>query len=161
MSIDYDSEHIDFSLSQKDTLILQRVSGEQRPEIPKVPRTPKKTRLERLPLSETTTSVMRAIRRVRAEHLPEYFEQTCDWRQHETAVICGSSQLTYQELDLTALGTFPLQDQHDVQTLILRIGDSSLDFRLIFLGRATISSDMSVFFKFLLQGAPVVTYTLN
>ena len=64
-----------------------------------VPRTPKKTRLERLPLSETTSAVMRVIRRVRAECLPEYFEQTCDWRPHETAVICGSSQLTYQELD--------------------------------------------------------------
>ena len=98
MSIDND-EYIDFSLSQKDILILQRVAGAPRPEIPMVPRTPKKTRLERLPLSETTSAVMRVVRRVRAECLPEYFEQTCDRRPHETAVICGSSQLTYQELD--------------------------------------------------------------
>ena len=43
-------EHIDFSLSQEDTVILPRVSGALRPEIPIMLRTPKKTRLERLPL---------------------------------------------------------------------------------------------------------------
>ena len=48
-------EHIDFSLSQEDTVILPRVSGALRPEIPIMLRTPKKTRLERLPLSETTS----------------------------------------------------------------------------------------------------------
>jgi hypothetical protein len=73
-----DDEYIDLSLSQKDTLIHQRVVVLPRPEIPMRPGMPKKTRLERL---------------------PEYFEQTYDRRQHETAVICGTSQLTYQELD--------------------------------------------------------------
>ena len=107
MTID---EHIDSSLPQKDTLILQHGAPAPRPKMPnKVRRKPKKTRLEQMPLSEkttivmrTTTAMMRAIRRVRVEHLPEYFEQTCDWRQQETAVICGSSQLTYQELDQRA-----------------------------------------------------------
>jgi amino acid adenylation domain-containing protein len=94
-----DDEYIDYSLSQKDTLIHQRVAVAPRPEMPMGPRAPKKTRLERLPLSETTSAVMRVIRRARVERLPEYFEQTCDRRQHETAVICGSSRLTYQELD--------------------------------------------------------------
>ena len=94
-----DDEFIDFSLSQKDTLIHQRVAVAPRPEMPMVPRMPKKTRLERLSLSETTSAVMQVIRRVRVERLPEYFEQMCDRRPHETAVICGSSQLTYQELD--------------------------------------------------------------
>jgi amino acid adenylation domain-containing protein len=106
MSID---KHTDLSISQKDTATLQCVTGVPQPKIPKVRRKPKKTRLEQLPLSErptvvmqATTAMMRAIRRVRVERLPEYFEQTCDWRQHGTAVICGSSQLTYQELDQRA-----------------------------------------------------------
>ena len=98
MSMEND-ERIEFSLSQKDTLIHKRVAEIPRPEIPLVTRTPKKTRLERLPLSKTTSAVMRVIRGGRVERLPEYFEQTCDRRQRETAVICGSSQLTYQELD--------------------------------------------------------------
>ncbi len=42
---------------------------------------------------------MQIIKKVRVERLPEYFEQTCDRRQNETAVIYGPSQLTYQELD--------------------------------------------------------------
>jgi len=99
MSVD---EYIDFSLSEKETLRFQSIAGASRPGNPKVPRTPRKTRLERLPLSETTTALMRAVKRVRVERLPGYFEQACDWRQHETAVICGSFQLTYQELDLRA-----------------------------------------------------------
>src|SRR5437868_505855 len=99
MSID---EYIDFSLSEKDTLVLQRIGGPPQSKIPIAPRPPKKTRLERVPLSETTTAFMQAIRRVRVERLPEYFEQTCDWRQHEIAVICGQSQLTYEELDRRA-----------------------------------------------------------
>src|SRR5438128_1355321 len=92
-------QYIDFSLSEKDTLIHKRVAETSLPETLLVPRTLKKTRLERLPLSETTSAVMRVIRGVRVERLSEYFEQTCDRRQHETAVICGSSRLTYQELD--------------------------------------------------------------
>jgi non-ribosomal peptide synthetase component F len=102
-------EHINFSPPQKDTLIPQRVAESPQPKFPKSPRTPKKTRLERLHLSETTiavmrttTAIMRTIRRVHVERLPEYFEQTCDWRQNEIAVICGSSRLTYQELDQQA-----------------------------------------------------------
>jgi amino acid adenylation domain-containing protein len=98
MGIDND-EYIDFSLSQKDTLIHKLVAETPRPEIPLVPRTLKKTRLERLPLRETISAVMRVIRGVRVERLGEYFEQTCDRRQHDTAVICGSFRLTYQELD--------------------------------------------------------------
>lgn len=90
---------IDFSLSEKDTLIHQRVPNTPRPVVHAVLPTPKKTRLERLPLRETTSALMRIIRKVRVERLPEYFEQTCDRLQHETAVICGSSQLTYLELD--------------------------------------------------------------
>ena len=87
-------KHVDFSLSQKDTLMFQRVAETPRPEPPITQRTPKKirpkkARLEQmhLPLSEmptvmmqTTTALMRAIKRVRVERLPEYFEQTCDWR---------------------------------------------------------------------------------
>jgi len=96
------NEYIDLFISQKDTLKLKRTTEASPPEIPMMPRTPKKTRLERLTFSETTSAVMQAIRRVRVERLPEYFEQTCDRRPHETAVICGSSQLTYQELDRRA-----------------------------------------------------------
>lgn len=59
-------------------------------------------RLERVTLSGTTSTMLRAIRRVNAEHLAEYFEQSCDRRPQETAVIYGSSQLTYQELDQRA-----------------------------------------------------------
>ncbi len=66
------------------------------PRTPKKMR-PKKARLERLSLTGKTTAMMQAI-----TGLPEFFEQTCDWRQHETAVICESSQLTYQELDQQA-----------------------------------------------------------
>ncbi len=101
ISMDGDG-YIDFSLSDKDTFIHQRAPNTPRPAVYVVLPTPKKTRLERLPLRETTSAVMRIIRRVRVECLPEYFEQTCDRRQHETAVICGSSQLTYLELDQRA-----------------------------------------------------------
>jgi non-ribosomal peptide synthetase-like protein len=65
-------------------------------------RTPRKTRLERVPLSETTSTVMRAIKKPRVERLPEYFEQTCDRRPDGIAVISGSSRLTYLELDRRA-----------------------------------------------------------
>ena len=60
---------------------------------------PKKTRLEQLSLGDITTTMMHAIKRVPVKHLSEYFEQTCDRRQYEIAVICGSARLTYQELD--------------------------------------------------------------
>ena len=96
------NEQIDFSFSQKASPVLQHTSRVAQPGITKTPRMPKKTRLERPPLSETTSTVMRAIKKVRVERLFEFFEQTCDRRQHEIAVICGSSQLTYQELDLRA-----------------------------------------------------------
>src|SRR5579859_3581845 len=87
---------------QKERQIFQHGLRTERLVSPVVPRMPKKTRLERLPLSKTTTAFMQGIRRVRVERLPEYFEQTCDRRPHETAVICGPSQLTYQELDQRA-----------------------------------------------------------
>ena len=38
-------------------------------------------------------------REVRLDPLPSYFEQACDRRPNGVAVICGSSQLTYLELD--------------------------------------------------------------
>jgi O-antigen/teichoic acid export membrane protein len=63
MSIEND-EYIEFSLSQKDTLIHKRVDEIPRPEIPLVAQTPKKTFLERLPLSNTTSAMMRVIRGV-------------------------------------------------------------------------------------------------
>ena len=129
-------EHIDFSLSQEDTRILPRVSREPQREILVVSRTPKKTRLERLPLNGTTSAVMRIIRRVRVERLHEYFEQTCDRRPHETAVICGSFQLTYQELDHRAnrLAHFLISrgvGKGDPVGILL---DRSLDTYIAFLG---------------------------
>jgi non-ribosomal peptide synthetase-like protein len=39
---------------------------------------------------------------VHVERLPQYFEQACDQRPDGIAVICGSSQLTYLELDRRA-----------------------------------------------------------
>ncbi len=66
MSIEND-ECIEFSLSQKDTLICKRVAEIPRPEIPLVPRMLKKTLLERLPLSNTTSAMMRIIRGVDLE----------------------------------------------------------------------------------------------
>jgi len=95
-------ENIDFSIAKKDTLLLERVTKVSQPDVSKVLQTLKKTRLERLPLKGTTSAVMQAIRGAHVKHLSEYFEQTCDRRQHETAIIYGSSQLTYQELDQRA-----------------------------------------------------------
>src|SRR5436305_6556561 len=96
MNID---EYIDVSPSEEDTLVLQHVTRAPQPKIPMVAQTLKKTRLEQLPLSDISSTMIRTIRRVPVKHLPEYFEQTCDWRPHKIAIICGSSQLTYQELD--------------------------------------------------------------
>ncbi len=101
MIIDED-RYINFSLALEDTLLLRRVPGPSQPEFPIVARTPKKTFLEQMPPSGTTSTIMQAIRKVRVERLPEYFEQTCDRRPRDIAVICGSSQLTYQELDRQA-----------------------------------------------------------
>ena len=97
-----DDKFIGSSLSEKDSLIHQHIAVTPQPVMPRVPRILKKTHLERMPFSGTTSAVMEAIRRVRVERLPEFFEQTCDRRLHETAVICGSAQLTYQELDQRA-----------------------------------------------------------
>ena len=95
-------EYIDFSLSEKDTLIHQRVAVTPLTEKPILPQMPKKTHLKRILLSETPSAMLEVFRRAHVECLPEYFEQTCDRRQHETAVIYGSSQLTYLELDQRA-----------------------------------------------------------
>jgi amino acid adenylation domain-containing protein len=85
-----------------ETPIAPRMSQ----KAPMVPRTPKKTRLERMSLTEslsgTTSTMLQAIKRVNAECLPEYFEQTCDWRSQKVAVIYGSTEITYQELDQRA-----------------------------------------------------------
>src|SRR5450631_4882819 len=101
MKID-DDKYIDFSFAQKDTLLLQRVAIPPRSETSATTRSPKKMRLERMPLSGPTSAIIRAIRKVRIKCLPEYFEQTCDRRPDDIAVICGASQLTYQELDSQA-----------------------------------------------------------
>ncbi|HYT37489.1 MAG TPA: oligosaccharide flippase family protein [Ktedonobacteraceae bacterium] len=66
MSIEND-ECIEFSLSQKDTLIHKCVAETLRPEIPLVAQTPKKTLLERLPLSNTTSAMLRVIGGVHLE----------------------------------------------------------------------------------------------
>jgi amino acid adenylation domain-containing protein len=129
-------EFIDFSLSQKDTLIHNWVAEKPRPAALLLPRTPKKTHLERLPLRETTSTVMRAIRGARVERLSEYFEQTCDRRQHETALIYGSSRLTYQELDHQAnrLAHFLIShgvEEGDPLGILL---DRSLDTYIVLLG---------------------------
>ena len=60
-------ENDEFSLSQKDTQVHKRVAEIPRPEMPLVMRTPKKTLLERLPLSNTTSAMMRVIRGVHLE----------------------------------------------------------------------------------------------
>ncbi len=102
MRID-DDKYIDFSLAQKDTLIsATRCWTSHSLRVPAVRRTPKKMHLERMPLSGTTSAIISAIRKIRVECLPEYFEQTCDRRPSNIAVISGSSRLTYEELDLQA-----------------------------------------------------------
>ena len=96
------NENRGFSSSKKATLVVERDVKAPRPDVSSVLRTPKKMRLERLSLQETTSAMMKALSRTPVEHLSTYFEQTCDRRPHETAVICGSSQLTYQQLDQKA-----------------------------------------------------------
>jgi amino acid adenylation domain-containing protein len=39
---------------------------------------------------------------IQVERLPQYFEQACDQRPDSIAVVCGSSQLTYLQLDRRA-----------------------------------------------------------
>ncbi|MBV9230748.1 MAG: amino acid adenylation domain-containing protein, partial [Chloroflexi bacterium] len=45
---------------------------------------------------------MKALKKMRVERLPEYFEQTCDRRPEATALICGEARFTYRELDRRA-----------------------------------------------------------
>lgn len=52
------NEYTNFPLAQTETSIDQPVSRKPQPGIPSVPPTPRKTRLERLPLSETTSSTI-------------------------------------------------------------------------------------------------------
>lgn len=92
----------DFSFSQIDTLEMPSVSKTPLTEVPIIQRTPKKTQLIRRSLSETTTELMRIIKKPQVHHLLEYFEQTCDRLPDAPAVIYGASQLTYQELDQRA-----------------------------------------------------------
>ena len=96
------NEKRDFSGSKKATLVAERDVKASRPDVSPVLRAPKKMRLERLSLQETTSAMMKALSRIPVEHLSTYFEQTCDRRPNETAIICGSSQLTYQQLDQRA-----------------------------------------------------------
>src|SRR5579872_995949 len=58
-------EYVKFSLSQVDTLILQRVTEVPQPTSQTTPRTLKKMRLEQLPLSETTSAMMQAVEKMR------------------------------------------------------------------------------------------------
>ena len=133
MSID---KYINFPLSQKNTLIPPRVSKIPPTEIPVVARTPKKMRLRQLPHKEITSAMMKVIRKVRVERLPEYFEQTCDRRQNETAVIYGSSQLTYQELDHRAnrLAHFLISRGIEEGDLVGILLERSLDSYIALLG---------------------------
>src|SRR5712691_7558165 len=64
MSIDAGDKHINFSLSQKDTLSLQHVAKPSRLKIPLMPRALKKTRLERLPLSRTNSAEIEYLGRI-------------------------------------------------------------------------------------------------
>ncbi len=95
-------EHKNGSVSRKNTLVIDRASQATRPDVSPMLRTPKKTRLERIPLSSTTSTILQAIRGAHVQHLSEYFEQTCDRRPHELAVISDSFQITYEELDQRA-----------------------------------------------------------
>jgi amino acid adenylation domain-containing protein len=95
-------EYSNSSLPQKKGLIPPRVTGTLQSETLVGGRAPKKTRLKQLQLRETTSAILQVIKKARAEQLPDYFEQTCDRRQHETAIIYGASRLTYQELDRRA-----------------------------------------------------------
>ncbi len=101
-----------------------------------MPRKPKKTHLEYLSVKETTSAVMRIIRKARVERLPDYFEQTCDQRPQETAVICGSCQLTYQELDQRAnrLAHFLISHGAEKGDLIGILLDHSPDIYVVLLG---------------------------
>ncbi len=95
-------KYVNFPLSRKNTLISQQVARTPQPVTPRIAPIPKKTRLKQLRLKETTSAMMEVIRKIRVERLHEYFEQMCDRRPHEVAVICGSSHLTYRELDSSA-----------------------------------------------------------
>ncbi|MFI4963439.1 MAG: oligosaccharide flippase family protein, partial [Legionellales bacterium] len=98
-----EDKHVDFSLSEEDTqepqcvarvpqpAIPNRVTGAPRPETPIVPRMPRKTRLVRMALAETTSTVMRAIRKANLECPPEYFVQMYDWQPHTIALISEPS----------------------------------------------------------------------
>ncbi len=88
-----------FSIAEEDTLIQHYSPVSAPPEISRVPQKLKKIHLERRPLSEATSAMMKAVRRVPVQRLPEFFEQTCDRLPHEIAAIWGDTQLTYQELD--------------------------------------------------------------
>src|SRR6266568_6231066 len=92
-------DDIDFSFSEEETLKLQRVARVPRPEIPKratiaslsdtfkLPRMPKpkKMQLERLTLTGTTSTVLRAIKRVN-QYPPEYFAQAYNRQPLTTAI---------------------------------------------------------------------------
>jgi|GEM_PF-706558 len=77
-------------------------SAHPQSEVPGGPHKLKKIRLERRSFSDATSAMMKAIRKVPVQRLPEFFEQTCDRLPFEIAVICGEAQLTYQELELRA-----------------------------------------------------------
>jgi amino acid adenylation domain-containing protein len=96
-----DDNYTSFTLTQKNTQ-FQRIPRSPRPEIPTVPETPQKIPTPHEPLSGSTSALMRIVKKVPVKLLAEYFEQTSERRPHTTAVICGSSQLTYQELDQQA-----------------------------------------------------------
>ncbi len=53
-------------------------------------------------LTKTLPIVTQTHMTVHVERLPQYFEQACDRRPDGIAVVCGSSRLTYLELDRRA-----------------------------------------------------------
>jgi non-ribosomal peptide synthetase component F len=75
------NEQIDQAHMLEDTIKLPRVLARRRPH------------------SDTVPVLIHKIGTTQAECLPPYFEQTCDQRPEGIAVICGSSRLTYLELD--------------------------------------------------------------
>lgn len=92
------SENSDISSAITDTLKLRELR-EIYPE-----RTTDKVQIAQKKRSDGTTSALEllALKKISVERLPEAFEQTCDRRPDKTAIIYGSSRLTYLELDQRA-----------------------------------------------------------
>jgi O-antigen/teichoic acid export membrane protein len=107
-----DNNDIDFSLSEEETLKLQRVASVSQLEIPKRvtgatqfntlmrPRKPKKMLLERLTLTGTTSAVLQAIKSV-SEYPPEHFVQAYN-RQPLTPPVISEPLVPQPETSRTS-----------------------------------------------------------